>query len=101
MRLQGNRDDAARCLSVLLCLQRLRREAEAESGRLLRVLLVRISALSAGAAARQGIVLLTSRDIDQPRCASAAFDASACHCRRSSGSTLARFALDSRASTIG
>ena len=31
----------------------------------------------------------------------AAFEASARHCRRSSGSTMARFAFDSRISTIG
>lgn len=60
MRFQGHRDDAARCLSVLLCLQGLRREAEAESRRLLRILLLRIGALPAGPAARQGIVLRLS-----------------------------------------
>jgi hypothetical protein len=31
----------------------------------------------------------------------AAFDASARHCRRSSGSTMARFAFDSRINAIG
>jgi hypothetical protein len=31
----------------------------------------------------------------------AAFEASACHCRRSNGSTVARYAFDSRISTIG
>jgi hypothetical protein len=40
------RADADRCLPVLLCMQGLRRDAQAVAGRLLRVLLLRHSALS-------------------------------------------------------
>src|SRR4051794_39438780 len=48
MQLSGGRADADRCLSILLRLQRLRRKAQAPGWRLLRVLLFRVRALSAG-----------------------------------------------------
>jgi hypothetical protein len=49
LRPAGIRNDAARCLSILLRLRELRRAAEAAARRLLRVLLLRLGAMSAGA----------------------------------------------------
>src|SRR3954464_5003336 len=48
LQLSVGRANADRCLSVLLRLQRLRRKAQAPGWRLLRVLLFRVGALSAG-----------------------------------------------------
>jgi len=53
VRTSGGGADADRRLPVLLCLQRLWREAQASRGRLLRILLVRVSALSADAGVRE------------------------------------------------
>jgi hypothetical protein len=49
VRLSGDRADAHECLPVLLCLQGMRRDTEARCWRLLRILLVRLGALSAHA----------------------------------------------------
>src|SRR5665213_1227950 len=57
MRVSVRRANADRCLSVLLCLQRLRTEAQAIGWRLLRVLFVRVGALPAGPAKRERPVL--------------------------------------------
>jgi hypothetical protein len=57
MRLSVHRTDADQCLSVLLCLQRLRTKAQAIGGRLLRVLFVRVGTLPAGPGRREKSLL--------------------------------------------
>jgi hypothetical protein len=57
--------------------------------------------LSSGARSRDPLARNDGTDYNFAADLTAAFEASARHCRRSSGSTVARLAFDSRISTIG